>query len=198
MADIAETLDDLGQDCRRAADVLGRLRQMFRRHETEQVPVAMATIVEHVLRLLHEEAVARGVKISLEIAPDVPLVVGDRVQLEQVIMNLLVNAFEALAGAQGERVVTLRVKAGPGSVCVEVVDNGTGIHPDDLERIFEPFFTRKPDGMGIGLAICRTIVEAHGGRIRASISAQGGTAIEILLPSATASAGSTFPGDGAA
>jgi signal transduction histidine kinase len=115
------------------------------------------------------------------------------VQLEQVIMNLLVNAFEALAGTQGERVVTLRVKAGVDSVCVEVLDNGAGIHPDDIERIFEPFFTRKPDGMGIGLSICRTIVEAHGGRIRANIRPQGGTAIETLLPSATATAGATLP-----
>jgi len=188
LADALEALDDLGQDCRRAAEVLARLREMFRRHETERVSLQMGEVVDHVLRLLHEDAVARGVKIVLDVAPNVPPVKGDRVQLEQVVMNLLVNAFDALVGAKGERVVTVQITANRTSVIVAVLDNGTGLRSEDVERVFEAFFTRKPSGMGIGLAICRTIVEAHGGQIRARNRAEGGSTFEVTLPVARAPA----------
>ena len=186
LADALEALDDLGQDCRRAAEVLARLREMFRRHETERVPLQMGAIVHHVLRLLHEDAVARGVKIVLDVAPNVPLVKGDRVQLEQVVMNLLVNAFDALVPIKGERLVTVQIGSNRESVKVAVLDNGTGLRAEDVDRVFEAFFTRKPRGMGIGLAICRTIVEAHGGQIRARNRSEGGSTFEVSLPIAGA------------
>jgi signal transduction histidine kinase len=183
LSEALNALHDLGQDCRRAGDVLGRLRQMFRRHETERVPLGAGVLVEHVLMLLHEDAVARGVDIKLDVEPDLPLVRGDRVQLEQVLMNLLVNAFEAVAGIpSGPKQVTVRAYARDGFVEVAVLDSGKGIARNELERIFEPFFTRKPNGMGMGLAICRTIVEAHGGRISADNRSERGAVFELSLP----------------
>jgi signal transduction histidine kinase len=183
LSEALNALHDLGQDCRRAGDVLGRLRQMFRRHETERVPVGVGVLVEHVLMILHEDAVARGVEIALDVEAGLPLVRGDRVQLEQVLMNLLVNAFEAVTGIpSGPKQVTVRAYARDGFVEVAVLDSGRGIARNELERIFEPFFTRKPNGMGMGLAICRTIVEAHGGRISADNRSERGAVFELSLP----------------
>jgi len=182
LSEVRDALYDLGQDCRRAGDVLGRLRQMFRRHETERVPLAVGPLIEHVLKLLHEDAVARGVDVVLDIKHDLPSVRGDRVQLEQVVLNLLVNAFDAVTGQPAPREVTVRASAQDGCAVLAVLDTGTGVARGDLERIFEPFFTRKPNGMGIGLAICRTIVEAHGGRIFARNRAEHGSVFEVTLP----------------
>jgi signal transduction histidine kinase len=175
-------LYDLGQDCRRAADVLGRMRQMFRRHEPERVPLSIGPVIEHVLRLLHEEAVTREVKVGVDVKPGLPMVNGDRVQLEQVLMNLLVNAFDAVTGLPGPREVTVRASARSTSVELSVLDTGKGLGRRETERVFEPFFTRKPNGMGMGLAICRTIVEAHGGRVTARNRAERGAVFEITLP----------------
>jgi C4-dicarboxylate-specific signal transduction histidine kinase len=182
LSEALNALHDLGQDCRRAGDVLGRLRQMFRRHETERVPLGVGLLVEHVLMLLHEDGVARGVEIVLHVEPDLPLIRGDRVQLEQVLMNLLVNAFEAVTGVPGPKQVTVRAYERDGFVEVAVLDTGKGIARNELERIFEAFFTRKPNGMGMGLAICRTIVEAHGGHISADNRAERGAVFELSLP----------------
>ena len=175
-------LVDLGQDCRRGADILGRMRQMFRRHETERVPLAVGPLIEHVLRLLHEDAVARDVNLAVDVKPGLPLVNGDRVQLEQVVMNLLVNAFDAVTGLTGPREVTVRATPRGKCVDVAVLDTGKGMPRRELERVFEPFFTRKPNGMGMGLAICRTIVEAHGGRISARNRSDHGAVFELSLP----------------
>jgi len=175
-------LHDLGQDCRRAGEVLGRLRQMFRRHETERVPLAVGPLIENVLRLLYEDAVGRGVDVVLDVPRDLPLVNGDRVQLEQVVMNLLVNAFDAVMGMDRPREVTLRAAATDGFLGLSILDTGPGIPPNDLDRIFEPFFTRKPNGMGMGLSICRTIIEAHGGRIGARNGRERGSVFELSLP----------------
>lgn len=182
LGEALNALHDLGQDCRRAGDVLGRLRQMFRRDHGERLPLGVGLLVDHVVMLLHKDALARGVKVELQVAPDLPLVRGDRVQLEQVLMNLLVNAFEAATGVPEPREVTVRASARNGSVQVAVLDTGTGIARNELERIFEPFFTRKSNGMGMGLAICRTIVEAHGGRICADNRPDRGAVFELSLP----------------
>ena len=184
--DALSALHDLGQDCRRAGEVLGRLRQMFRRHETERVPLAVGPLIEHVLRLLYEDAVSRGVNVVLDVPRDLPLVTGDCVQLEQVVMNLLVNAFDAVMGVNGPREVTLRATATDGFVAISILDTGPGISPGDLDRVFEPFFTRKTNGMGMGLSICRTIIEAHGGRIVARNGGERGSVFELSLPAVNA------------
>jgi len=190
LGEALNALHDLGQDCRRASDVLGRLRQMFRRHETERVPISVSVLLEHVLLLLHEDAVARGVDVVLQVQPDLPLVRGDRVQLEQMLMNLLVNAFEALTNVTTPRHVIVRVSATDGAIDLAVLDSGKGIARNELERIFEPFFSRKPNGMGMGLAICRTIVEAHGGRITADNRPDRGAVFELSLPALPAASDS--------
>jgi len=184
--DALGALHDLGQDCRRAGEVLGRLRQMFRRHQTERVPLAVGPLIEHVLRLLYEDAVSRGVNVVLDVPRDLPLVTGDCVQLEQVVMNLLVNAFDAVMGVDGPREVTLRATSTDGLVALSIHDTGPGISPGDLDRVFEPFFTRKTNGMGMGLSICRTIIEAHGGRIVARNGRERGSVFELSLPAVKA------------
>ncbi|HWE22568.1 MAG TPA: ATP-binding protein [Myxococcales bacterium] len=182
LADVRAALHDLGQDCRRAGDVLGRLRQMFRRHDAERIPLAVGPLVEHVLKLLHEDVVARGIEVAVDIKPNLPVVNGDRVQLEQVLMNLLVNAFDAVSAVPGPRHVAVRAAARDGVLELSVLDSGGGIARSEVERIFDPFFTRKPNGMGMGLAICRTIAEAHGGRISARNRAERGAVFTLSLP----------------
>ena len=162
---------------------------MFRRHETERLPLAVGPLIEHVLRLLHEDAVSRDVNLALDVGPELPLVSGDRVQLEQVVMNLLVNAFDAVTGQEPPREVVIRASARDGSVQVAVLDTGKGIARSELERIFEPFFSRNPNGMGMGLAICRTIVEAHGGHIVARNRTVRGSIFEVSLPAMPAAGG---------
>jgi signal transduction histidine kinase len=161
---------------------------MFRRHETERVPLSIGPVIEHVLRLLHEEAVTREVNVAIDVKPGLPMVNGDRVQLEQVLMNLLVNAFDAVTGQPGPREVTVRASVRGTSVELSVLDTGKGLGRRETERIFEPFFTRKPNGMGMGLTICRTIVEAHGGRVTARNRAERGAVFEITLPAIPAEA----------
>src|SRR5438552_4149965 len=139
--------------------------------------------------LLHEDAVSRDVNLALDVGPELPLVSGDRVQLEQVVMNLLVNAFDAVTGQEPPREVVIRASARDGSVQVAVLDTGKGIARSELERIFEPFFSRKPNGMGMGLAICRTIVEAHGGHIVARNRTVRGSIFEVSLPAMPAAGG---------
>ncbi len=189
LENVSGALRDLNQDCRRAADVIGRVREMFRPHETEGVEVSVGLLIEHVLRLLHEDAVTRDVNVAIDVRPDLPPIRGDRVQLEQVVMNLLVNAFDAVTGLADARDVTVRASRRRGFVEVAVLDTGRGIATGDLGRVFEPLFTRKPQGMGMGLAICRTIVEAHGGTISASNRAEGGSMFAVRLPALGTAAG---------
>ena len=186
-----DALHDLEEDCRRAAEVLGRMRQMFRRKETERSPLPLGPLVQHVQRLLHEDAVARGVGVTVDVPADLPAVSGDRVQLEQVVMNLLANAFDAVAGQSpsARRHVAVHARVHDGAVLLTVRDTGPGIAPGDFERIFEPFFTRKSSGMGMGLSICRTIIHAHGGRITARAPETGGSQFDITLPALVRPAG---------
>src|SRR5262249_46213279 len=120
------------------------------------------------------------------VKPGLPLVKGDRVQLEQVAMNLLVNAFDAVSSLQGPRQVTVRVGSRAGGVLLSVLDTGGGIPPRALGPLFEPVFRNKPHGMGMGLAICRSIVETHGGRITARNRTGRGAVFEVSLPATPA------------
>jgi signal transduction histidine kinase len=137
-----------------------------------------------VMALTRGEIVKNGVSVQTQLAESLPLIQGDRVQLQQVILNLIINAIEAMSAvSEGARELLISTgKDASGGVLVTVRDSGPGLNPDSFARLFGAFYTTKPGGMGMGLSICRSIVEAHGGRIWASPSADQGTVLQCILP----------------
>ena len=174
-------------DARRAADFILRIRAMA----SNQAPAQSMTLINEVVRdsltVLRHEIDANRIALSLELARDLPEVMADSVQLQQVIVNLAINAVHAMANQQGARQLTVTTARAADAVEVRVEDNGSGIGLEDPARLFESFFTTKAGGMGIGLAVCRSIVEAHGGRITAENRLDGGARLAFTLPIGTAS-----------
>jgi two-component system sensor kinase FixL len=146
--------------------------------------VDINNVIRFVERIVYGDANQHNVIVRLDLSSDVCPVKGDNVQLQQVILNLMLNAFSAMSGTEfGERRLTVRSKSIDGSnVLIEVEDSGTGIAEEKLESIFEPFITSKPEGLGMGLSICRSIIERHGGRIWAANNPDGGAKFSITLP----------------
>ena len=181
--ELRATLADIVADERRAGDLVQKLRRFLRRGEVERGELDPREVLAEVLQLVGREAQARGVRLHLEIADALPKIVGDRVQLQQVVLNLLSNAIDAAAaGGQAARdVAVLAGRCGDG-VSVEVRDSGAGMDRETLARIFQPFFTTKSKGMGLGLSISRTIVEAHGGTLSAQSAPGKGSTFRIELP----------------
>jgi two-component system sensor kinase FixL len=174
--EVREILDDIVADDRRAGEVIRRLRALLKRGEVQHAPLDIGNVVDDVLRLTRNDLMNRDVAASAELAPDLPTVLGDRIQLQQVLLNLVINACEAMAGVPGTPLVHIRARCADGAgVEVSVSDRGGGIPPGDLERIFEPFVTTKEHGTGLGLSICRTIIAAHGGRLWAENDGAGAT-----------------------
>jgi signal transduction histidine kinase len=183
LEELRATLADIVADERRAGDLVQKLRRFLRRGEVERGPIALREMLEEVLQLVAREAQARGIALRLDVAEDLPEVAGDRVQLQQVVLNLLSNAIDAVEAAKPvRRDVELRAARCGDGVAIEVRDSGAGMDDQTLGRIFQPFFTTKPGGMGLGLSISRTIVEAHGGMIAARSAPGDGTVFRIELP----------------
>ena len=141
--------------------------------------------VREVLELARSEAAKKGVSIQMEVGQGLPLVRGDRVQLQQVILNLMMNAIEAMSSvSEGVRELRIGTETeAAGGVRVTVRDTGPGLDPANLDRVFDRFYTTKANGLGMGLAICRSIVEAHGGRMWAAVNEPRGAAFQFTLPS---------------
>jgi signal transduction histidine kinase len=168
----------------RAGEVIESIRAMFKKDRQEKSPVELNDVIRGVLALLREELQARKILVQTQLANPLPLVLGQSGQLQQVILNLVRNAADAMDSVSG-RARVLRVKTAihnPDGVLVSVEDSGTGIDPNDIDRIFETFFTTKSQGMGMGLSICRSIIEAHDGKLWASSGAENGSVFNILLP----------------
>jgi C4-dicarboxylate-specific signal transduction histidine kinase len=183
--EVANILRDIVQDDERAAQVIQGLRALLHKGETRRGPVDLNLIVREVLNLAGGELITRHVRASTELDPDAPVVMADRVQMQQVVLNLLMNASEAMAGMPAaHRSVTIatRFDALSGVVVVTVSDSGSGIARGDLERIFQPFVTTKAHGMGLGLTICRSVAESHQGRLWAEAGAQGGAVFHLSVP----------------
>jgi PAS domain S-box-containing protein len=181
--EVRATLKRIVNDGHRAGRVISGVRTMCRKGGHAKTIVDVNELVRDVLTLVRGEPDSRGVSVRTELEP-LPQVLADRVQLQQVILNLIMNALDAMASVNG-RVRVLRLRSErhePGGVMVTVQDSGTGIDKKDMDRIFEPFFTTKPHGMGMGLPICRSIVEAHGGRLMASHDHPYGTVFQMILP----------------
>jgi C4-dicarboxylate-specific signal transduction histidine kinase len=180
---LSDILADIVKNDRRAGAVIQRLRSMLRKEEAERQPLAFNDVVADSLQLMRSDLLSRQVAVHTELEPRLPTVSGDRIQLQQVLLNYVINGCDAMDGQPADRNLLVRTLKGTGGgVEVAVSDRGTGILPEDLERIFDPFMTTKPRGMGLGLAICRTIVEAHGGKVWASNNAERGATLHFELP----------------
>jgi two-component system sensor kinase FixL len=183
--EIREILDDIVKDDRRASDVIQRLRGLLRKSELEMAPLNLPTAIREVVELIASEAIIREIAISLDLADDPMFVRGDRVQLQQVILNLLHNAMDAITGQyQRSRTIAIECRPAPepSVLVVRVRDSGPGLRVGSEEVIFEPFYTTKANGMGMGLSIVRSILEAHDGSIRALKEPAWGAVFELRLP----------------
>lgn len=191
--DLTEILQDIVADDERAAQVIRRLRSLLQRGDRQLQAVDAAALVSDVSALARTELIARRIDLLATVAPGVPPIWGDKVQLQQVLLNLILNGCEAMAGTRGPgRQLVVTASTESKLVQLSVRDFGTGIAPELMGRLFEPFVTTKSDGLGLGLSISRTIVTAHGGRLWAENHADGGATLHFVVPS-TASRGITSP-----
>jgi C4-dicarboxylate-specific signal transduction histidine kinase len=183
LAEIGAALEDIVQDANRASTVIARVRSFLQRRSPEQVPLDVNAVVESVRTLLGPELSRRRLRLAVELAPSLPSVRGDLVQLQQVLVNLVMNGADAMDGVDpSRRILEVRTVAETDRVRIDVLDQGPGLDPEIREKLFDPFFTTKPYGLGMGLAICKSIVEAHGGRIQPLEGGTGGTTMQVWLP----------------
>ena len=184
--DVSEARSGLAgivQDGKRAGEVIHRLRGMLEKGDAERIEVDVNEVIHDVVRLLDNGLREKAISLKLELSAELDRVTGNRVQLQQLVMNLMLNAAEAMSQDGQPRELCIRTQPGrPRGVNVEFRDSGVGLDPGHVDQIFEPFFTTKPRGLGMGLAICRTIVEAHGGRMEASDNPDSGATFTVSLP----------------
>jgi len=180
LAKVEQLTTRVAESARRASDIVQRIRGMAARREPERVPLDLNEIVGEALLFVRYEIESRSITLSATLEPALPKVLGDRVQLQQVVVNLLVNAVQAQSGPGR---IDLSTTASPGGAVVFTIhDSGPGIEPEDLDRIFGTFFTTKDDGIGIGLALCQSIITAHCGTITVSNHPEGGALFQFSLP----------------
>jgi two-component system sensor kinase FixL len=181
---VREILTDIVTDDKRAASIIQRLGSLIKKGELEFVPLDLNELVREVAWLVRGDAILRNIALSFELADSLPQVRGDRVQLQQVVLNLVLNALEAMREpGVGDHAVLIRTsKDDANAVTVAVQDSGTGIDEAIGERMFQPLYTTKPSGLGMGLAIARTIVGAHGGTLVAANNPHGGATFHFTLP----------------
>jgi PAS domain S-box-containing protein len=184
LEEVREILKEIVEDNSRASDVIRRIRALVKKEEVEFVPVDLENLIDDVMMLVRSDAVLHNVQISFEASSGLPPVRGDRVQLQQVVLNLLVNAFDAVKDCPvHDRQVIVRVEREIARMLKATVrDRGTGLSGDTLDKIFQPFYTTRRDGLGMGLAICRSIVEAHGGRLWAENNPDRGATFCFTIP----------------
>ena len=179
-----EALTCVENDTDRAGQIIGRIRDQIKKTPPRSESFDLTKLLKQTLALAGREAVRHEVSVKTRLAPELPPVRGDRIQLQQVLLNLIYNAIEAMIPAdESTREMWIGTgQTGDGSVLVTVRDSGMGIGPEDLERVFKAFYTTKPNGVGIGLSLCRSIVEAHGGRLWAEANECGGAKFHFTLP----------------
>jgi signal transduction histidine kinase len=192
--EVRGAVESMISDGRRASDVISGLRALSRKTDPQRARLDINGVIEDVVLLVQREVLNHRVVLRLELAPGVPPVLGDRVQLQQVIMNLVINGLQAMAAVTDRpRDLTIRSQRRDNEAVVEVRDSGVGIDPADMGRLFGAFFTTKGDGMGMGLSICRSIIEAHGGRIWASHNDGAGATFQFTVPLADETASPAHP-----
>ncbi|MCR4471923.1 sensor histidine kinase, partial [Burkholderia sp. SCN-KJ] len=182
--EVGQVLGRIINDANRAGDVLGRIRDLVRKAPLRKEPVDINEAIREVIELTRAEASKSGASVQTRLADGLPFIEGDRVELQQVLLNLIINALEAMSGARdGPRHLLISTdKADSNCVLVTVRDSGPGFATDGAEDAFAPFYTTKPTGLGMGLSICRSIIEARGGRVWASANAPRGAVVQFTVP----------------
>ena len=179
-----QALDRIVRDSDRAGAVVQRIRNLSKKATPRDERVELNTAIREVIEITRSEAIKNGVSVQTNLLGGLLLVLGDRVELQQVILNLILNAFEAMSeareGSRGLLITTSEAESGDALVAVR--DSGPGLTPAALENLFKAFHTTKPNGLGLGLSICRSIIEAHGGRLWASANAPRGAVFQFTLP----------------
>lgn len=180
---IREIIEEIHRSDIRASEIIRSMRSLLKKKDIERAVVDMNQLTQEMASLVAGEATQKGIEVDLRTSGDALTVAGDRVHLEQVLLNLMINGIEALSSTESAtRRLAVRASGDNGCVTVSVSDTGPGIPDALLERVFDPFFTTKPEGMGIGLSISRSIIEAHDGGISAENDPQGGAAMRFWLP----------------
>ncbi len=184
VAEVREALTCIVNDADRTSDVVDRIGSLIKKAQPRKEVVDLNGAILEVTAVTHSEAVKTGVTVGTQLAGEAPRIQCDRVQLQQVMLNLIANAIQSMSGVEdGNRelhISTASIK--PEGVCVAVRDTGHGLRPESLPRLFEPFYTTKPEGMGMGLSICRSIIEAHGGRLWATGCEPRGALFQFTIP----------------
>ena len=182
--EVRDALMDIIQDDRRASEVIGHLLSFLKREKTDPVILDINEIIGEVLTILHREITDRNVYVTPDLAPDIPHVEGNRLELQHVFMNLILNACDSLADVDlKRRQMHIRTSVDePNNIVVAVQDSGAGLDTTEIDRLFEPFYTTKPEGLGMGLSISKSIIAAHGGRIWAVNNPEGGATFYFALP----------------
>ena len=184
LREIRELLGDIIADGRRASDVMRGIREMVKKEQVERRPVDLNEVVMDAVRMVSPDAVLRSCQVETSLDASLRAIEGDPVQLQQVLLNLVINAFDAMRDTPVPRrkVVIATQSNGDGAVCTSVRDYGAGISEEMRDRVFDPFFTTKNEGLGMGLAIVRSIVESHGGTITIENADGGGARFGFVLP----------------
>jgi PAS domain S-box-containing protein len=184
LPELQDALDDIVAADERASDVISRLRVLQKKGEAQFQPLDINAVINEVLELAHSDLVMRGVITIRQLAPSLPMVRGDRVQLQQVLLNLIANACEAMTGSESDRreLTVTTALSDDRTLQICVADNGSGIAQDVQEHIFEAFVTTKTQGLGLGLPICHSIISAHGGNMRAISNPEAGASLVVTLP----------------
>jgi C4-dicarboxylate-specific signal transduction histidine kinase len=180
--EVRRILVDIRNDDLRASNVIRSLRALLRRGEVERNPVEINRLVREVATILRAEALRRGIEVRVELAATDLEVLGDRVHLQQVLLNLIINGMEAMQDSHEEKQLRISTVRQGDEVLVSVADRGCGVSPESIPRLFDRFFSTKKEGMGLGLAISRSLVEEHGGRIWVENASERGTIVRFSLP----------------
>ncbi|MCY1539388.1 Sensor histidine kinase TmoS [compost metagenome] len=184
LGEVGQVLERIIKDANRAADVLGRIRKLIRKAPPQCQPVDLNEAIREMVEFTHGPATKHGAQVQTQLAQDLPYIKGDRVELQQVLLNLIINALEAMESVdEGARQLWVNTALdNAGGVQVEVRDSGPGFAFESTEQVFVPFYTTKPTGLGMGLSICRSIIETHGGRLWASANQPRGAVVQFTLP----------------
>jgi signal transduction histidine kinase len=187
---VDDALSLIVKEGNRAGEVVGRVRALIKKAPARKDVVEIDDAILEVIALTRREAANNGISVRTQLAEGLPCVQGDRVQLQQVLLNLIINAIEAMRDAgEGERELLISSRNEPHGVSVEVRDSGPGFAAVDIHRVFEAFYSTKPSGLGLGLSICRSIIEAHNGRLWASPNLLRGAVFGFIVPAHPGDAG---------